>query len=125
MSSGLQILQIWNESSIEYLSELYYKGQSGDKKYRFQPQIVKKYQHCIYLLETVTSVEILYQYNSLNYEVLKGNKTSISSIRINDQYQIEFTVTIVKTETVITIPFSQLFKSFKLKGNQQGRNLSF
>ena len=87
----------------EYLSELYYKGLSGDKKYRFQPQIVKKYQRCIDLLEAATSVEILYQYNSLNYEVLKGNKAGISSIRINDQYRIEFTITIVKTETVITV----------------------
>ncbi|MDR1981630.1 MAG: type II toxin-antitoxin system RelE/ParE family toxin [Tannerellaceae bacterium] len=87
----------------EYLSEMYYKGQSSDKKHRFQPQIVRKYQRCIDLLEGATSIEILYQYNALNYEVLKGDKAGISSIRINDQYRIEFTVTKVETETVVTV----------------------
>jgi toxin HigB-1 len=29
---------------------------------------------------------------SLNYEVLKGDKAGISSIRVNNQYRIEFTV---------------------------------
>lgn len=87
----------------EYLAELYYKGQSADKKHRFQPQIVKKYQRCIDLLEAATSVEILYQYNALNYEALKGDKTGISSIRINDQYRIEFTISIVEMETTVTV----------------------
>ena len=27
----------------DYLKNLYYKGDSGDKQHRFQPQIVKKY----------------------------------------------------------------------------------
>ena len=87
----------------EYLSELYYKGQSDSKKHRFQPQIVKKYQRCIDLLEAATSVETLYQYKALNYEVLKGDKVGISSIRVNEQYRIEFTVTIVETETIVTV----------------------
>jgi Plasmid maintenance system killer protein len=87
----------------EYLAELYYKGQSNDKKHRFQPQIVKRYQRCIDLLEASTNVEALYQYKAMNYEVLKGNKAGISSIRVNDQYRIEFIVTTVEKETVITI----------------------
>jgi len=87
----------------EYLAELYYKGQSGDKKHRFQPQVVKKYQRCIDLLEAATSEETLYQYNALNYEVLKGDKAGISSIRINSQYRIEFTIATVETEIVIRI----------------------
>lgn len=33
----------------EYLSQLYYKGDSGDKKHRFQPQIVKKYINTVNL----------------------------------------------------------------------------
>lgn len=86
-----------------YLSELYYTGQSKDKKYRFQPQVVKRYQRCIDLLEAATGVEILYQYNSLNYEVLKGNKAGISSIRVNDQYRIEFIITSIERETIVTV----------------------
>jgi proteic killer suppression protein len=87
----------------EYLSEMYYKGQSSDRKHRFQPQVVRKYQRCIDLLEGAASIETLYQYNALNYEVLKGEKAGISSIRVNDQYCIEFTVTKVETETIITV----------------------
>ncbi|GHV32403.1 hypothetical protein FACS1894177_08470 [Bacteroidia bacterium] len=64
----------------KYLSEMYYKGQSSDKKHHFQPQVVRKYQRCIDLLEGATSIETLYQYNALNYEVLKGGKAGISSI---------------------------------------------
>jgi proteic killer suppression protein len=86
-----------------YLSELYYKGQSSDKNYRFQPQIVRKYQRCIDLLEGAASIETLFQYNALNYEVLKGNKSGISSIRINDQYRIEFIATKIETETIVTV----------------------
>jgi len=86
-----------------YLSELYYEGQSKSKRHRFQPQIVKKYQRCIDLLEAVTSVETLYQYNALNYEVLKGDKVGLSSIRVNEQYRIEFTTTMIETETVVMV----------------------
>jgi proteic killer suppression protein len=45
----------------EYLSEMYYTGKSSDKKHRFQPQVVRKYQRCIDLLEGATSIETLYQ----------------------------------------------------------------
>lgn len=87
----------------EYLAELYYDGQAKDKRYRFQPQIVKRYQRCIDLLEAATSIETLYQYNSLNYEVLKGDKTGVSSIRVNNQYRIEFIVEMLETETIVTV----------------------
>jgi proteic killer suppression protein len=87
----------------EYLAEMYYKGQSSDKKHRFQPHVVRKYQRCIDLLEGATSIETLYQYNALNYEVLKGDKAGISSIRVNDQYRIEFSVTKMEGETIVTV----------------------
>ena len=40
---------------------------------------------------------------SFHYEVLKGDKAGISSIRVNDQYRIEFTVKQSTSETVVTI----------------------
>ncbi len=87
----------------EYLSEMYYTGGSTDKKHRFQPQIVRKYQRCIDLLDGALSIETLYQFHALNYEVLKGNKAGISSIRVNGQYCIEFTVEQNISETVLTV----------------------
>ena len=76
----------------EYLRELFYKGKCSDKKHRFQPQIVKRYVDRINILESVSRVEEPYRYNSLHYEVLKGEKQRISSIRVNNQYRIEFMV---------------------------------
>lgn len=87
----------------EYLRELYVKGKSSDKKHRFQPQIVARYQLRIKTLEKASRIEELFPIKSLNYEVLKGDKAGISSIRVNDQYRIEFTVTDQSTELLVTI----------------------
>ena len=87
----------------EYLRQLYEEGKTTDKKHRFQPSIIARYQMRIKALEQAGSIEELYPIRSLHYEVLKGNKAGISSIRVNDQYRIEFTVKQVAAETVVTI----------------------
>ena len=75
----------------EYLRDLYETGKS-DKKHRFQPDIVKRYKRGIDYLKQARNVEELFLLPSLHYEVLKGDKAGVSSIRVNDQYRIEFTV---------------------------------
>jgi len=87
----------------KYLSELYETGKTTDKKHRFQPEIVRKYIRCIKSLESASSIESLYKVKSLNYEVLQGDKEGISSIRVNMQYRIEFTVTNEGIEPVVTV----------------------
>ena len=87
----------------DYLQDLYKSGKTEDKKHRFQPEIVKKYRHCIDTLLGAKNIEVLYSIHSLNYEVLKGDKQGISSIRINRQYRIEFTVKDKGAEPVITV----------------------
>ena len=87
----------------EYLSELYYTGKCSDRKHRYQPDIARRYQRCIDLMESVPTLEGLYQYHSLRYKTLEGDKKGISSVRVNDQYRIEFAVTTVETETIVTI----------------------
>jgi proteic killer suppression protein len=87
----------------EYLSELYYKGKSSNKKYRFQPEVINRYKLRIEALESAGYIEDLFQINALHYEVLKGDKQGISSIRINDKYRIEFTVKKIESETVVTV----------------------
>ncbi|HHV86467.1 MAG TPA: addiction module killer protein, partial [Petrimonas sp.] len=47
----------------------------------------------MYPINEAERIEDLFTINSLNYEVLKGDKAGISSIRVNNQYRIEFTVT--------------------------------
>lgn len=74
----------------EYLRELYENGQARDKKHRFQPQIVKKYTRVIDLMMEQTNVMDLTRYGGLHYEHLHGDKEGLSSVRVNDQYRIEF-----------------------------------
>ena len=77
----------------EYLRELYEDGKCNDKKHRYQPEVIKAYTKCIYRIEEALSIESLFQYRSLNYEILKGKKKGLSSVRVNDKYRIEFKVT--------------------------------
>ncbi len=72
----------------EYLRDLYMTGKVTNKKHRFQPEVVRKYQRCIDILLSAKSIEVLFNFRSLNYEVLKGEKQGISSIRVNKQYRI-------------------------------------
>ena len=86
-----------------YLEELYLKAKASDKKHRFQPQIVAKYRKTIDLLESLAVVEDLYRYHSLHYEALTGDKAGLESVRVNDQYRIEFKTEKVVSEIVVTV----------------------
>lgn len=87
----------------DYLSELYYNGKCSDKKHRLQPQIVKGYVKAINALRGAGSVEDLYRFKSLHYEMLVGDKKGIESIKVNDQYRVEFKSTKIHGETLVTI----------------------
>jgi proteic killer suppression protein len=78
------------EFEKEYLRELYETGKTTDKKHRFQPQVVNGYLKCVRALHRALRIEDLFLIKSLNYKKLKGDKKGLSSIRINDQYRLEF-----------------------------------
>jgi proteic killer suppression protein len=86
-----------------YLRELYEDGKTMDKKRRFQPQVILKYRKTLDVLESVAVVEDLFKYNGLHYKVLHGDKEGLESVRVNDQYRIEFKTTKVVSETIVTI----------------------
>ena len=90
---------IFNE---KYLQEMYVTGQT-DKKHRYQPQVIRKYIRVIDVMIETPNVQGLLRYNSLNYEKLKGEKIGLSSVRVNDQYRIEFEERMKDGETVTTI----------------------
>lgn len=95
------------EFEKEYLVELYEKGKTSDKKHRFQPQTVNGYLKCVKALVNASRMEDLYMYKALNYEKLKGDKKGLSSLRINDQYRLEFRE-IVNQSDQITIEICSL-----------------
>ena len=65
----------------DYLRDLFYEGKTHDKKHRFQPQIVRKYIKVLNLMEAL------------------GRE----SVRVNNQYRIEFRSEIVGNDRLITI----------------------
>jgi proteic killer suppression protein len=87
----------------DYLENLYTKGETGIKKIRFQPQIVRGYQKGIKYLIQAKRKEELFPFKSLHFEALHGDKEGRFSIKANDQYRIEFTLTETDEEPVVTI----------------------
>ena len=87
----------------EYLRELYEDGKASGKKHRFQPQIVRKYTRTIDLMKQLPNVMGLTQYGGLHYEVLHGDKEGLSSVRVNDQYRIEFREVLEGDKTIAEV----------------------
>lgn len=87
----------------KYLEELYLGGRTSDKKHRFQPQVIAKYRKTIDLLESLSVIEDLFRFHSLNYETLSGDKAGLESVRVNNQYRIEFKTTKVVSDIVVTV----------------------
>jgi len=71
-----------------YLKELYEEGKSKSKKYRFQKEVINQYKRTIDKLRAADAIEDLFPLKSLNYEKLIG--TELESVRVNNQYRIEF-----------------------------------
>lgn len=91
------------EFDKDYLLELYTEGKTRDKKHRYQPEVIRGYQKAVFVLSSANAVTDLFLNNALKYEVLKGDKKGISSVRINKQYRLEFTVRDVMNEQIITV----------------------
>lgn len=91
------------EFKQNYLRELYDDGKCRDKKHRFQPQVVAKYQKRIDTLTAATKKEDLFVFRSLNFEALHGDKEGLFSIRVDKQYRIEFAIREEGGEAVISV----------------------
>lgn len=100
LEKGNKMKVTFNE---KYLENLYTKGETGVKKFRFQPQIVRGYQKGIKYLIQANKIEDLYPFKSLHFEALHGDKEGRFSIKANDQYRIEFTMTETDKEPIVTI----------------------
>ena len=80
-----------------------YKGQGSGKKYRYQPQIIRGYQKAIKFLISARRIEDLFPIKSLHFEALHGDKEGRFSIKANDQYRVEFTVTNAEDDIIVSI----------------------
>lgn len=91
------------EFGKEYLRELFEQGRTDDKKHRYQPEVIRGYQKAVFALIAANCVTDLFRSRALKYEALQGDKKGISSVRINLQYRLEFTVREVMNEQIITV----------------------
>ncbi|MBP3211511.1 MAG: type II toxin-antitoxin system RelE/ParE family toxin [Prevotella sp.] len=87
----------------DYLEQLYQEGKTRDKRHRFQPQVVRGFQKAVKFLIHAKRLEDLYPFRALHLEALQGDKKGRYSIRANDQYRVEFTVSSTDTEPIVTI----------------------
>ena len=83
-----------------YLLELYEVGKCKNKKYRYQPAVIKKYRARIDTLMAATRIEDLFVFNSLNFEALSNG---YYSIRIDYHYRLLFTTRTIENTQVLTI----------------------
>ena len=74
----------------DYLEQLYTDGKAKGKKYRFPKGVISKYKQTIDKLRVADRIEDLFPFKSLNYEKLIGDKKGLESVRVNQQYRIEF-----------------------------------
>ncbi len=91
------------EFGEEYLRDLYTLGTCNDKKHRYRVDVIKRYKRGIDYLKWANRIEDLFRINSLNFEALRGNKHGRYSIRVNNQYRIEFTIRETTEDPILTI----------------------
>lgn len=102
------------EFGEDYLKDLYTKGECDDKRHRYRSDIIKRYKRDIDYLKWASRKEDLFRINSLNFEALKGDKSGRYSVRVNDQYRVEFTLRETVDEPIITIcKIVELSKHYK------------
>ncbi len=89
------------EFEKDYLRELYEGGKCKNKKFRFQPQVVNKYQMRVDTLMAAVRIEDLFVLNSLNFETLESSDRC--SIRVDGKYRLEFRTRFKDGEQQITI----------------------
>lgn len=87
----------------DYLLELYVSGECSDKKHRFQPQVIKKYQQRVDTLIAASRKEELFPLRSLNFEALHGSKEGLFSVRVDNKYRLEFCLDENSSDSLVTI----------------------
>lgn len=99
----------------DYLEQLYADGKAKGKKYRFPKGVVSKYKQTIDKLRVANKIEDLYIFKSLNYEKLIGDKKGLESVRVNQQYRIEFISSIEgeEPETITICSIVELSNHYK------------
>jgi len=71
-----------------YLKKLY--DDKPVKKLAFSKELVIQFKKTVLRLKQVDNSQQLRQFRGLNFEALKGDKKGLYSVRVNQQYRLEF-----------------------------------
>ncbi len=87
-----------------YLEQIYI-GEAPKGKPRYSSQVIDKFIKRVDTIKNLSNAEELLMLRSLGFERLKGNKKHLYSIRINNQYRIEFEMDneVLKLVDIVTI----------------------
>lgn len=97
----------------EYLEELYTTGKAKSKKYRHQPEVLRKYIETVDKLRAANRVEDLFVVRSLHYEKLAGDKKGLESVRITLQYRLEFVSSFSEIESITICSLFDISKHYQ------------
>lgn len=61
-------------------------------KQKIPVAVVRQYQKKVNILISISELNELKRFNSLNFEALKGDKKGLYSIRLNKQYRLLFKI---------------------------------
>lgn len=97
----------------EYLEELYTTGKTKYRKYRFQPDVVRKYIETVDKLRAANLIEDLFMIRSLHYEKLAGDKKGLESVRITLLYRLEFISSFSEIESITICSLIDISKHYQ------------
>ena len=72
--------------------------------------VVKQYQKKVNILISITGLNELYSFRSLNFEALKGNREGQYSIRLNKQYRLLLRINKNEELEIIIIEISKHYE---------------
>ena len=74
----------------DYLRELYVNSEIENWKHDMRPSVIQKYIQTIDKLKAANCIEELYPIKSIDYKIPLGNEEGLETVRINNEYRIEF-----------------------------------
>jgi len=93
------------------LEKIYKNKVTGKTDY--STEVIKQFKKTVLRLEQTENTTQLRQFRSLNFEALRGNKKGIYSVRVNEQYRLEFEIendTITLSEIILIEKLSKHYE---------------
>jgi toxin HigB-1 len=94
----------------DYLAKLY-SGRPVKGKPRFSEGVVTKFKKTVLMLKRALNTVELSTIRSLHFEALKGEKSGLFSVRVDDTYRVEFRI--AKDGVLEIIHIEELSKHYK------------